>query len=38
MWVYDLDTLRFLQVNETTVRHYGYCREEFLSMTILRGE
>jgi two-component system sensor histidine kinase/response regulator len=34
MWVYDLDTLRFLQVNETAVRHYGYSREEFLSMTI----
>jgi PAS domain S-box-containing protein len=33
-WVYDLETLRFLDVNETAVRHYGYSREEFLSMTI----
>jgi two-component system, sensor histidine kinase and response regulator len=33
-WVYDLDTLRFLEVNEGAVRHYGYSREEFLSMNI----
>ncbi|WP_460171412.1 PAS domain S-box protein [Thermus sp. FJN-A] len=35
MWVYDLETLRFLEVNEAAVRKYGYTREEFLSMTIL---
>lgn len=35
MWVYDLKTLRFLAVNEAAVAHYGYSREEFLSMTIL---
>ncbi len=34
MWIVDLDTLAFLDVNETAVRHYGYSREEFLSMTI----
>jgi two-component system, cell cycle sensor histidine kinase and response regulator CckA len=34
MWVYDLETLRFLEVNEAAVRHYGYSREEFLAMTI----
>jgi PAS domain S-box-containing protein len=34
MWVYDLDTLCFLDVNEAAVQHYGYSREEFLSMTI----
>jgi PAS domain S-box-containing protein len=34
MWVYDLDTLRFLEVNEAAIKHYGYSREEFLSMTI----
>jgi PAS domain S-box-containing protein len=33
-WVYDLETLAFLAVNEAAVRHYGYRREEFLSMTI----
>ena len=32
MWVTDLETLRFLEVNEATVQHYGYSREEFLSM------
>jgi PAS domain S-box-containing protein len=34
MWVYDLATLRFLAVNDTAIRHYGYSREEFLGMTI----
>ena len=34
MWVYDLDTLAFLDVNHAAMRHYGYSREEFLSMTI----
>lgn len=34
MWVYDLETLRFLAVNDSAVRHYGYSREEFLSLTI----
>jgi len=33
-WIYDLETLRFLEVNKTALRHYGYSREEFLSMTI----
>jgi len=35
MWVYDLETLRFLAVNPAAVRHYGYTEEEFLRMTIL---
>lgn len=34
MWVYDLDTLAFLAVNEMAIRHYGYSRSEFLSLTI----
>jgi PAS domain S-box-containing protein len=34
MWVYDLETLSFLAVNEAAVRRYGYSGEEFLSMTI----
>jgi two-component system cell cycle sensor histidine kinase/response regulator CckA len=33
-WMYDAVTLRFLDVNEATLREYGYSREEFLSMTI----
>ncbi|MBZ5606217.1 MAG: PAS domain S-box protein [Acidobacteriia bacterium] len=34
MWVYDVGTLRFLEVNPAAVRNYGYSRQEFLSMTI----
>jgi PAS domain S-box-containing protein len=34
MWVYDLETLRFLAVNDAAVAHYGYSREEFLAMTL----
>jgi len=34
MWAYDRETLAFLEVNEATVRHYGYAREEFRAMTI----
>ena len=34
MWVVDSKTLAFLAVNEAAIRHYGYSREEFLSMTI----
>ena len=35
MWVYDRETLHFLAVNEAAVRHYGYSREEFRSMTVV---
>ena len=34
MWVYDLDTLRFLAVNKAAVAKYGYSHDEFLAMTI----
>ncbi|HEX9425593.1 MAG TPA: ATP-binding protein [Pyrinomonadaceae bacterium] len=34
MWVYDLETLRFLAVNNAAIHHYGYLREEFLERTI----
>ncbi|MBS1243394.1 MAG: sensor histidine kinase response regulator, Cache 1, and sensory box, partial [Nitrospirae bacterium] len=34
MWVYDIETYRFLTVNDAAVNHYGYTRDEFLSMTI----
>lgn len=33
-WVYDPDTLMFLDVNSAACEHYGYCKEEFLSMSI----
>ncbi|MEC3878545.1 PAS domain S-box protein [Parapedobacter sp. 10938] len=35
MWVYDLKTYRFLDVNAAAIAHYGYTREEFLSMTLM---
>ncbi len=35
MWVYDLETLSFLAVNEAAITHYGYTRAEFLAMTIV---
>ena len=34
MWVFDLETLRFLAVNAAAIEHYGYSREDFLAMTI----
>ena len=34
MWIYDLETLRFLAVNNAAVAHYGYSLGEFLTMTI----
>ncbi|PYQ22181.1 MAG: hypothetical protein DMF81_13000 [Acidobacteria bacterium] len=33
-WVFDLKTLRFLEVNEAAIAHYGYSRDEFLEMRI----
>ena len=35
MWVYDDETLNFLQVNTAACTRYGYTTEEFLSMTLL---
>jgi two-component system cell cycle sensor histidine kinase/response regulator CckA len=34
MWVYDLENLQILEVNEAASRHYGYSRGEFLGMRI----
>lgn len=34
MWVYDLESLQFLTVNEAAISHYGYTREEFLCLTL----
>jgi len=33
-WIYDIETLSFLEVNEAAIEHYGYSKEEFLSMTL----
>jgi len=35
MWVMDVETLRFLEVNAAAQGHYGWTREEFLAMTAL---
>lgn len=32
MWIYNLDTLAFLEINDAAVQHYGYSRYEFLKM------
>ena len=34
MWVYDLEDLQILEVNEAASQHYGYSRQEFLHMQI----
>ncbi len=34
MFIYDLETLTFLEINNSAISHYGYTREEFLSMTL----
>ena len=35
MWVFDRETLAFLDVNEAAVQQYGYSRLQFLRMTIV---
>jgi PAS domain-containing protein len=35
MWIYDLQTLSFLAVNQAAIRVYGYSEDEFLNMTVL---
>jgi PAS domain S-box-containing protein len=34
MWIYDVETLKFLDVNVAAIEKYGYSRDEFLTMTI----
>src|SRR5689334_6926320 len=34
MWTFDPDSYAFLDVNEASIRHYGYTRQQFLKMTI----
>jgi len=33
MWVFDIETLRFLQVNEAATKQYGFSENEFRRMT-----
>jgi PAS domain S-box-containing protein len=34
MWVYSIETLKFLEVNQAAISVYGYSRDEFLAMTL----
>ena len=34
MWVFDLQTLEFMTVNDAAIQHYGYSRAEFLKMRL----
>ena len=33
-WIFDVETLQFLEVNKAAIGFYGYTREEFLAMKI----
>jgi PAS domain S-box-containing protein len=35
MWIFNQETLDFLEVNQTAIERYGFSREEFLAMTLL---
>jgi two-component system cell cycle sensor histidine kinase/response regulator CckA len=35
-WLYEIESFKFLRVNEAAARQYGYSQEEFESMTILQ--
>jgi len=32
-WIYDVESLKFLEVNQAAIEFYGYSKEEFTSMT-----
>ncbi|WP_235430421.1 PAS domain S-box protein [Xanthomonas sp. MUS 060] len=34
-WVFAVGSLRFLEVNQAAIGHYGYSRDEFLEMSLL---
>jgi PAS domain S-box-containing protein len=34
MWIYDLEFLKFLRVNDAAILKYGFTREEFMNMTL----
>lgn len=36
MWVVDKTTLKFLEVNEAAIRKYGFSREEFLQLDLIK--
>ncbi|MCO5945538.1 PAS domain-containing protein [Mucilaginibacter flavidus] len=34
MWLFDTESLQFLDVNDAATKHYGYSKQEFLAKTI----
>jgi PAS domain S-box-containing protein len=34
MWIYEVESLKFVDVNEAAIMNYGYSRDEFLAMTV----
>lgn len=36
MWIFDPESFRILEVNDAAVKAYGFTREEFLDMTVLK--
>ena len=34
LWIYDINTFRFIEVNDAAINLYGYTRDEFLGMDI----
>ena len=34
LWVFELESLAILEVNDAATQHYGYSRDEFLRMTL----
>lgn len=35
MWIYHIESRKFIEVNQAAINKYGYSRNEFLSMTIM---
>lgn len=33
-WIYDIETFKFLEINEAAIKLYGFSREEFLKMSL----
>ncbi len=34
MWIYDIETLQFIAINQAALSTYGYTRDEFRNLTI----
>ena len=34
MWIYDIENLNYIQVNNSAINHYGYNEDEFLRMKL----